>query len=181
MNIEFLQTLIIEELRNLCDADLQLAGMLPQMERASLSSEVRKAINRRRELEQNQTDRLVGILARFEAPPGGGHCHAMIGLLEEAEEILRRESGVYPARLEPRLLATLRKIGHQRIAAMKCAITIVHLLEAKEIENTLADCVAQEIEADRFISALADDMLRLIVANSADETASALDALKQYA
>jgi ferritin-like metal-binding protein YciE len=41
MNVEFRQTLIIEELRNLCDADLQLSKMLPQMERASLSPEVR--------------------------------------------------------------------------------------------------------------------------------------------
>jgi ferritin-like metal-binding protein YciE len=179
MNIEFLQTLI-EELRNLCDADLQLAGMLPQMDRASLSPQVRKAIYRRRELEKNQTDRLVGILVRFDVVPTGGHCHAMRRLLEEAEEMLRRESGVYPARLEPRLLAMLRKVGQQRIAGLKCAIRIVHLLEANEIENTLADCVAQEVEADQFTSALADDMLRLIVANSADETTSALDALKQY-
>jgi ferritin-like metal-binding protein YciE len=181
MNVEFLQTLIIEELRNLCDADLQLSKRLPQMERASLSPEVRKAIYRRRELEQNQTERLIGILARFEVVPEGGHCHAMRGLLEEAEEMLRRESGVYPARLEPRISAFLRKIGHQRMAAMKSVIAIVHLLEANEIESTLGDCLAQEIEADRFIAALGDDMLRLIVANSADETTSALEALKQYA
>jgi ferritin-like metal-binding protein YciE len=181
MNIEFLQTLVIEELRNLCDADSQLSEMLPKMERASLSSEVEKAIHRRRELEQNQTGCLVGILARFEVTPGGGQCHSMRGLLEEAEEVLRRESGVYPARLEPRLLGVLRKAGHLRIAALKCMIAIVHLLEAKEIEHTLADCLCQEIEADQFISALADDELRLIVANSIDETTSALETLKQYA
>jgi len=66
------------------------------------------------------------------------------------------------------------------MATLKCVIAIVHLLQADEIENTLADCLSQEIEADRFVSALADDMLRLIVANSLDETANALDALKQY-
>jgi uncharacterized protein with PIN domain len=42
------------------------------------------------------------------------------------------------------------------------------------------DCLSQEIEADQFISALADDELRLIVANSVNETASALEALKRY-
>lgn len=181
MNVEFLPTLIFEELRNLHDADSQLSDMLPQMERASLSLEVQKAIHRRRELEQNQTGRLVGILARFEAGPSGGHCHAMRGLLEEAEEVLRRESGVYPARLEPRLLMVLRKIGHQRIATLKCVIAIAHLLEAHEVENTLADCVSEEIEADGFVSALADEVLRLTVANSLDETTNALEALKRYA
>jgi hypothetical protein len=105
----------------------------------------------------------------------------MRGLLEEAEEILRRESGMYPARIEPRLLAILRKVGHLRMASLKCVTAIAHLLEAREVENTLNDCMAQEMEADTFISGLADDMLRLIVADSADETASALDALKQYA
>ena len=64
MNVEFLPTLIFEELRNLHDADSQLSDMLPQMERTSLSLEVQKAIHRRRELEQNQTGRLVGILAK---------------------------------------------------------------------------------------------------------------------
>ena len=180
MNIEFLHTLVIEELRNLYDADSQLSAMLPKMERASLSSEVEKAIHRRRELEQNQTGRLVEVLARLEVQPGGGHCHAMRGLLEEAEEVLHRESGVYPARLEPRLLAVLRKAGHLRIAALKCVIPIARLLEADEIENTLADCLSEEIEADRFVSALADSELRLIVASSLDETTNALEALKQY-
>jgi len=69
------------------------------------------AARRLRELEQNQTGRLVEILARFETVPGGGQCHAMRGLLEEAEEVLRLESGVYPARLEPRLLAVSRKLA----------------------------------------------------------------------
>jgi hypothetical protein len=44
----------------------------------------------------------------------------------------------------------------------------------------LADCLSQEIEADQFISALADDEPRLILANSVNETASALEALKRY-
>jgi ferritin-like metal-binding protein YciE len=180
MNIEFLQTLVVEELRNLYDADSQLSEMLPRMERASLSSEVQKAIHRRRELEQNQTGHLVEILARLETVPGGGQCHVMRGLLEEAEEVLRRESGVYPARLEPRLLAVLRKAGHLRMAALKCVIAIAHLLEANEIENTLADCLSQEIEADQFISALADAELGLIAASSIDDTTNALGALKQY-
>jgi len=180
MNIEFLQTLVVEELRNLYDADLQLSEMLPKIERASLSSEVQKAIHRRRELEQDQTGRLIEILARFETVPGGGQCHAMRGLLEEAEEVLSRESGVYPARLEPRLLGVLRKAGHLRVAALKCVIAIVHLLGANRIEDMLADCLSQEIEADQFISALADDELRLIAANSLNETTNALEALKQY-
>ena len=180
MNIEFLQTLVIEELRNLYDADSQLSAILPRMERRSLSSEVGKAIHRRRELEQNQTGRLVKVLARLEVPPSGGNCQAMRGLLEEAVEVLHRESGTYPARLEPRLLAVLRKAGHLRIASLKCVIDVVHLLEAAEIEKTLADCLSEEIEADEFVSGLAETELRLIVANSADETSSALEALRQY-
>lgn len=180
MNIEFLHTLVIEELRNLFNADSQLSEILPLMERSSLSSEVRKAIRRRRELEQDQTRRIVEIMTIYESHPGGGQCHAMRGLLEEAEEVLRRESGMYPARIEPRLLAVLRKVGHLRAASLKCAIAIVHLLEADQVESTLNDCLSQEIEADEFISALGDDMLRLIVASSADETATALEALKKF-
>ncbi len=180
MNIEFLHTLVTEELRNLFHADSQLSEVLPLMERASLSPDVRRAINRRRELERDQTGRIVEVLARLESHPGGGQCHAMRGLLEEAEEVLRRESGMYPARIEPRLLTVLRKVGHLRLASLKCVIALAHLLEASEVEDILKECVSQEMNADEFISALADDMLRLIVADSADETDSALEALKQY-
>jgi ferritin-like metal-binding protein YciE len=181
VNIEFLPVLIVEELRTLFDADLQLSEMLPEMERASLSPQVRRAINRRRELEQNQSRSLVEILARFDALPGGGQCHAMRGLLGEAEEVLRRESGMYPARLEPRLLGMLRKAGHLRMATLKNLIAVAHLLQAHEIEKALNDCLSQEIEADRFVSALTEDMLRLMIANSPDETTNALDALERYA
>ena len=180
MNIEFLPVLIVEEVRTLFDADLQLSERLPEMERASLSPQVRKAIARRRELEKAQSRRLVEILARFDALPGGGQCHAMRGLLGEAEEVLRRESGMYPARLEPRLLGVLRKAGHLRMAGLKNLIAIAHLLQAHEIEKTLADCLSEEVEADRFVAALTDDMLRLMIANSHDETTSALSALEQY-
>ncbi|HEY5742442.1 MAG TPA: DUF892 family protein [Terrimicrobiaceae bacterium] len=180
MNIEFLPVLIVEEIRTLFDADLQLSEMLPKMERASLSPQVRKAINRRRELEEAQRSRLEEILARFEAMPVGGHCHAMRGLLGEAQEVLSRESGMYPARLEPRLLGVLRKAGHLRMANLKCVIAVAQLLKAEEIEKTLAECLSQELEADGFVSALNDDVLRLIVANSPDETASALKALDRY-
>jgi len=181
VNIEFLPVLIVEELRTLFDADSQLSKMLPEMERASLSPQVRKAINRRRELEQNQSRSLVEILARFDALPAGGQCHAMRGLLGEAEEVLRRESGMYPARLEPRLLGMLRKAGHLRMATLKNLIAVAHLLQAHEIEKALNDCLSQEIEADRFVSALTEDMLRLMIANSPDETTNALDALERYA
>lgn len=180
MNIEFLPVLIVEEVRTLFDADLQLSERLPEMERASLSPQVRKAIARRRDLEKAQSRHLVEILARFDALPGGGQCHAMRGLLGEAEEVLRRESGMYPARLEPRLLGVLRKAGHLRMAGLKNLIAIAHLLQAHEIEKTLADCLSEEGEADRFVAALTDDMLRLMIANSHDETASALSALEQY-
>jgi hypothetical protein len=44
----------------------------------------------------------------------------------------------------------------------------------------LADCLSQEIEADQFISALADDELRLIVANSVNETASRLNGVIDF-
>ncbi|HEY5777896.1 MAG TPA: DUF892 family protein [Terrimicrobiaceae bacterium] len=181
MNIEFLPVLIVEELRTLFDADSQLSEMLPAMERASLSPQVRKAINRRREMEQNQSRSLVEILARFDALPSGGQCHTMRGLLGEAEEVLRRESGMYPARLEPRLLGMLRKAGHLRMATLKNLIAVAHLLQAHEIEKALNDCLSQEIEADRFVSALTEDMLRLMIANSPDETTNALDALERYA
>ncbi len=180
MNIEFLPVLIVEEVRTLFDADSQFSTMLPEMERASLSPQVRKAINRRRDLEQFQSMALIEILARFHAQPGGGQCHAMRGLIAEAEEVLRRESGMYPARLEPRLLGVLRKAGHLRMAALKNLIAVAQLLEAHEIKKTLEDCLSQEVETDRFVAALTDDMLRLMTANSHGETTNALDALQRY-
>ena len=180
MNIEFLPVLIVEELRTLFDADLQLSEMLPEMERASLSPQVRKAINRSRELEQNQSRSLVEIFARFDALPGGGQCHAMRGLLGEAEEVLRRESGMYPARLEPRLFGMLRKAGHLRMATLKNLIAVAHFSRPTKLRMTLDDCLSQETEADRFVSSLTDDMLRLMIANSPDETTNALDALARY-
>ena len=180
VNIEFLPVLIVEEVRTLLDADSKLSEMLPEMERASLSPQVRKAINRRRDLEQSQSKSLAEILARFDAHPSGGQCHAMRGLIGEAEEVLRRESGMYPARLEPRLLGFLRKAGHLRMAALKNLIAVAQLLEAHEIKKTLEDCLSQEVEADRFVSDLTDDTLRLMTATSHGETTSALDALQRY-
>jgi ferritin-like metal-binding protein YciE len=180
VNIEFLPVLIVEEVRTLLNADSQLSARLPDMERASLSPQVRKAITRRRDLEQSQSKSLEQILARFDAHPSGGQCHTMRGLIGETEEVLGRESGMYPARLEPRLLGVLRKAGHLRMAALKNLIAVAGLLEAHEIKKTLEECLSEEVEADRFVSGLTEDMLRLMTANSPGETTDALDALQRY-
>jgi hypothetical protein len=78
-------------------------------------------------------------------------------------------------------LCVLRKAGHLRMATLRNLIAVAHLLQAHELESTLGDCLSQEIEADRFVSALTEDMLRLMIANSPDETTKALDALERYA
>jgi Domain of unknown function (DUF892) len=67
-----------------------------------------------------------------------------------------------------------------RMAALKNLIAVAQLLEAHEIKKTLDECLSQEVEADRLVSGLTDDMLRLMTATSHSETHNALDALERY-
>lgn len=90
MRLDSLQTLYIEELQDLYDAETQILEALPKMERAATDPTLKQGFAAHLVQTQEQVQRLETILSghgeKFRKEP----CKGMEGLIEEGAKMMRR-------------------------------------------------------------------------------------------
>src|SRR5437763_12565631 len=91
MKLESLQDLLVDELRDLYNAENQLTKALPKMAKAAGSEELRAAFEEHLEETENQVERLETIFKQLKANPKGKKCKAMEGLIEEGKEMMEMD------------------------------------------------------------------------------------------
>src|SRR5687767_872638 len=80
------QELLVEELRDLYDAEKQLVKALPKMAKAASNSELRQAFTEHLEVTRNQVSRLEQAFELLGERAKSKPCKAMKGLVEEGQE-----------------------------------------------------------------------------------------------
>ena len=88
MKLDSLETLLIEELRDLYNAERQILKALPKMAKAASSTGLQKGFQEHLQQTQTQVERLDKIFADLGESPKGKKCEAMEGLLKEGAELL---------------------------------------------------------------------------------------------
>ena len=84
MKLDSLQTLYIEELRDLYDAEQQLVKALPKMAKAALAPELTQAFEDHLEQTKDHVVRLEEVFDKLDKRPSAKTCKAMKGLIEES-------------------------------------------------------------------------------------------------
>ncbi len=133
---EALKNLYIEELRDLYDAENRLVKALPKLAKAAESDELRAGFEEHLEQTKGHVDRLRQIFESLDERPGGKKCAAMIGLIQEGQDILDEdfEDGVKDAAL----ISAAQRVEHYEIAAYGCVKTWAGLLGETEAHSLLA-------------------------------------------
>src|SRR4026207_2195964 len=96
-----LQELLVEELRDIYNAEGQLLKALPKMAKAAQSERLKEAFERHLEETEQQVERLERAFESLGETAKGKKCQAMEGLIEEAKEIIdeHKESAMLDAAL----------------------------------------------------------------------------------
>ena len=115
MPIKNVQDLLLNELRDIYDAEKQLVRALPKMAKAASSEQLRVAFEEHLEETKNQVERLEQVFDNLDTKARGKRCEAMRGLVEEASEIM--EEIKTPQVLDAALIAGAQKVEHYEIAA----------------------------------------------------------------
>src|ERR1700759_3406080 len=115
MKMESLETLYIEELRDIYNAENQLLKALPKMAKAAAASELKQAFEEHLEQTRGHVERLEEIFEKLDKKPTGKTCKAMKGLIEEGSEILEEEGEEHV--LDAGLIAAAQKVEHYEIAS----------------------------------------------------------------
>lgn len=153
---EALKNLYIEELRDLYDAENRLVKALPKLAKAAESEELRAGFEEHLEQTKGHVDRLRQIFESLDERPDGKKCAAMIGLIQEGQDILDEdfEYGVKDAAL----ISAAQRVEHYEIAAYGCVKTWAGLLGETEAQSLLEQTLNEEKEADGKLTELSSEI-----------------------
>jgi ferritin-like metal-binding protein YciE len=153
MPVKNVQDLLLNELRDLYDAEKQLVKALPKMAKAASSEQLRQAIQMHLEETKVQVERLEDVFERLDTRPRGSRCEAMQGLVEEAGEIM--EEIKTPQVLDAALIAGAQKVEHYEIAAYGSARALAEACGHQEVAQLLDDTLEEEKQADQKLNQIA--------------------------
>src|SRR5436309_11989254 len=92
MQIDSLQKLYVEELKDLHSAERQIIQALPKMIKAASSPELKSALQEHLDVTREQLARLDQIFEGLGKRATGKKCKGMEGLLEEGKELLQEDA-----------------------------------------------------------------------------------------
>jgi ferritin-like metal-binding protein YciE len=141
-----LDDLFLDTLKDIYFAEKQIVKALPKMAKAATSSELKAGFEKHLQETQGHVDRLEQVFDLIGAPARGKTCEAILGIIEEAKEIMD-EFKDSPA-LDAGLVSSAQAVEHYEIArygTLKAwanqlgRSNVVKLLEATEQEEIATD------------------------------------------
>jgi len=154
MKMKNLQDLLIDQLRDVYDAEKQLLKALPKMAEAAGAPELRQAFEHHAEQTEGQIDRLRQVSEQLGFNLKRKSCAAMAGLMEEGQEImdLKADADVKDAGL----IAAAQKAEHYEIAAYGCLCSWAQQLGHSEAVALLQETLHEEKNTDQLLTRLAE-------------------------
>ncbi|KHJ65298.1 hypothetical protein QU24_25315 [Pantoea rodasii] len=155
MKVKTLLDLFIHDLSDVYSAEKQITRALPKMIRAASEPELKEAFQQHLEETQGQIERLDQLVdAHDDVRIIRMKCHALEGLVEEAQELIEAtESG--PVR-DAGLIGAAQKVEHYEISTYGTLIALAIKLQLSEAESLLKATLDEEKETDHKLTAIAE-------------------------
>jgi ferritin-like metal-binding protein YciE len=151
-----LRELYVDELRDLYDAENRLVKALPKLAKEAESDGLRSGIENHLEQTKGHVERLRQIFEAMGEKASGKKCAAMVGLLEEGDEMM--EEDFEPGVKDAALISAAQRVEHYEIAAYGCVKTWAGLLGETEAQNLLEQTLQEEKETDGKLTELSEEI-----------------------
>src|SRR6185295_6235139 len=148
-----LQELFHDTLKDIYFAEKKILSALPKMAKAANSDELRAAFEKHEGETERQVDRLEQVFKILGEPPKGKTCDAIMGLIEEGQEIMKEYKGA-PA-LDAGLLAAAQGVEHYEISRYGTLRTWAEELGLDEAVTLLQQTLDEEKKTDATLTEIA--------------------------
>lgn len=148
-----LKSLLIEELKDLYDAENRISEALPKMRKAASSQKLADAFGKHLGETKHQIRRLEKISEILGEKLTGEDCEATQGLIEEGEEMIE-EFPEGPVR-DAALIGAAQRVEHYEIAAYGTVKNLAQELGLSEIAALLQETLDEESKTDEALTELA--------------------------
>jgi ferritin-like metal-binding protein YciE len=149
-----LEQLLVKELRDLYATEQVLVPALARMQAKATNPELKHAFEQHRIETEAQVERLVRVFRSVGARPGRGATHAVTGVVEEAERLLKRK--VDADVRDAWLIASAQRIEHIEIANYGTARTFAATLGYSPAAQLLQQTLDEERRTDEKLTDLAE-------------------------
>ena len=155
MKVKTLLDLFIHDLSDVYSAEKQITRALPKLIRAATDEKLKAAFQQHLDETQGQIERLDQVIdAHDELRLLRMKCHALEGLVEEAQELIEAtEAG--PVR-DAGLIGAAQKVEHYEIATYGTLIALAIKLQLGEAANLLAATLEEEKSTDKKLTSIAE-------------------------
>ncbi len=154
MSADNLREALVEEIRDLYNAEKQLLKALPKMAKGASSDELRDAFESHLEETEGQVTRLERVFELLDEKPRGKHCAGMAGIIEEGNDALQED--MEDAVLDACLIASGQRAEHYEMAAYGTTVAWAEALELGDVAQLLRETLDEEKAADKKLSSLAE-------------------------
>lgn len=152
-----LKDLFEHELKDLYSAENQILRAMPKLKDQASDDKLKKAIEKHLKETEKHVQRLEEICEEMGIKPTGETCHAMQGLVKEAESFLMEE-----AEKEVRdagIIAEAQRVEHYEISGYGTAVRLAKELGLDKIASKLQKTLDEEYKADGTLNDMAEDRL----------------------
>ena len=149
-----LQDLFHDTLKDIYFAEKKILVALPKMAKAANSEELRAAFEKHEGETEGHVERLEQVFKIIGEQPKGKTCDAIMGLIEEGQEVMKEYKGM-PA-LDAGLLAAAQSVEHYEISRYGTLKTWAEELELTEAAELLEATLEEEKNTDSALTELAE-------------------------
>lgn len=159
---ENMNSLLIDGIRDIYDAEKQATKAMPKLMKAASSQQLKDVLNQHLEITKGHVERIEQIFERMGEKPRGKSCKAMEGLIEEAQEHLEEHEG--SPLLDPVIVASAQKMEHYEISAYGTMRAYAEALGNRQVAQLLQQTLDEEQKADQMLTEVGERINRECVA-----------------
>ena len=156
-NEKTLRDLFHDTLKDIYFAEKKILGALPKMAKAAQSEELKEAFQKHESETKDHVERLDKVFAELDETPHGKTCDAIVGIIEEGQEVMKEYKGS-PA-LDAGLLAAAQAVEHYEISRYGTLKTWAQELGLEEAVELLDATLAEEKKTDEVLTEIAESSI----------------------
>jgi ferritin-like metal-binding protein YciE len=152
-NRKTLEDLFSETLKDVYFAEKQILRALPKMAKEASSPELKQAFETHRDQTEGHVERLNELFEQLGRPARGKTCEAILGIIDEAKEIMEDYKGAEA--LDAGLASSAQAVEHYEIARYGALKTWAQELGHNDAAKLLDQTLQEEIKTDQLLTKIA--------------------------
>lgn len=154
-----LEELLLEELKDIYDAEHQIVEALPKMAEAASSPDLKMGFNQHLIQTEGQIERLEKAFNELNGGATRKKCIGMQGLIKEGEEIMKEDMKADVR--DAGLILAAQKVEHYEIASYGTVRTYAETLGLDRVARLMQQTLDEEAATNEKLTALAESHINL--------------------